>query len=271
MEQVAQKRLSVSGDSWVTVDVYGDTDIPGLIIVPGSLSDAREWRGVASAITAWPSALVVNRRGRYPSGPLTEAYSLETEVEDLKVVLTDAGGANALFGWSYGGLIVLLAANARPMQQIIAYEPVMKPFGELALPALAAAAAAADWSRSVEVALRQIAGISDADIDRLRSDSHTWNHLCRLSMPSYAELLALNDGSQTFPFARLADRVDLIIGQLNRGKSPYGTAFENVLANTGNVTVHEMKGHGHLAHIQDAEALALLIDSLGRDAAPHTL
>lgn len=119
--------------------MYGNADSPALIIVPGSLSDAHEWRNVASAITAWPSVVVVNRRGRAPSGPQTDTYSLQPEVEDLKVVLDNFSGTTALFGWSYGGLIVLLAANELSMRQIIAYEPVMKPFGEHALPALEAA------------------------------------------------------------------------------------------------------------------------------------
>ena len=73
-------------------------------------------------------------------------------------------------------------------------------------------------------------------------------------MPSYAELWALNDGSQTLPFARLADRVDLIIGQQNRDKLTYGTAFEHVRANIQNATVHESKDQGHLAHIHAPEA-----------------
>lgn len=264
MKQVVQKRLVVSGGSWITVDLYGDANVPGLIIVPGSLSDAHEWRGVASAITAWPSVVVVNRRGRSPSGPLTDAYSLETEVEDLKIVLSNAGGGSALFGWSYGGLIVLLAANELSMRQVIAYEPVVKPFGEHALAALEAAAAMADWSRSVEIALRQVACVSAGDVDYLRSDPQIWDQLCRLSMPGYAELSAVNTGSQPDKFARLADRVDLIIGQKNREKSPYGTAFENVRAKLEKASVYELEGQGHLAHIQAPEALAFLIDTLGR-------
>jgi hypothetical protein len=52
MEQVAHKCLAVSGAGWITADVYGDANVPGLIIVPGSMSDPHEWRGVASGITA---------------------------------------------------------------------------------------------------------------------------------------------------------------------------------------------------------------------------
>ena len=219
MEQVVQSRLEVSGKSWITVDVYGDADAPGIVIVPGSFSDANEWRNLASAITAWPSVVVVNRRGRSPSGPQTDHYSLETEVEDLKVVLDHFSGMTALFGWSYGGLIVLQAANELSVRQVIAYEPVIKPFGQNALSALKAAALTADWSRSVEIALRQVAGVSAANVDHLRSNHQIWDQLCRLSMPGYAELLALNTEPNTEQFARLADRVDLIIGQQNRGQS----------------------------------------------------
>jgi len=61
---------------------------------------------------------------------------MQTEVEDLRMVLDAIGGASALFGWSYGPLIVLRTAHGLSGTQIIAYEPVMKPLGEDALPAL---------------------------------------------------------------------------------------------------------------------------------------
>jgi pimeloyl-ACP methyl ester carboxylesterase len=125
MEQTIQKKLSVGGDSWVTVDVYGEPDAPGLVVVPGVMSDAHTWRRVVGTIEAWPSVVVVNRRGRASSGPLTTSYSLWTEVEDLGVVLDEFDSTRALFGWSYGGLITLLAANDHRIPQVIAYEPVM--------------------------------------------------------------------------------------------------------------------------------------------------
>ncbi|AXC11955.1 esterase-hydrolase, putative [Acidisarcina polymorpha] len=160
---------------------------------------------------------------------------------------------------------MLLAANELSMRQVIAYEPVMKPFGELALPALETAAATANWSRSVEIALRQVACVSAEDVDYLRSDPQIWNQLCRLSTPSYAELSAINTGPQPDEFARLADRVDLIIGQNNRDKSPYGAAFENVRAKLKKSAVYEMEGQGHLAHIQAPGDLGVLINTLAGD------
>lgn len=220
MERTIQKRLPVGGDSWVTVDVYGERDAPGLVIVPGVMSDAHTWRRVVGAIAAWPSVVVVNRRGRTPSGPLTNSYSLRTEVEDLGVVLDEFDSTRALFGWSYGGLITLLAANDRPIPHVIAYEPVMQPFGRHAVPDLKSAAETADWDRCVEIVNRQISGFSAAHVEDLQADQHGWAILRRLSEPLYAELGALNAAPPPDVMARQADQVDLIIGQCNRGTAP---------------------------------------------------
>ncbi|MFD8915767.1 alpha/beta fold hydrolase [Streptomyces sp. NPDC059575] len=262
MERTIQKRLSVGGDSWVTVDVYGEPDTPGLVVVPGVMSDAHTWRHVAGAVDAWPSVVVVNRRGRASSGPLTNSYSLRTEVEDLGAVLDEFDNARALFGWSYGGLITLLAANERPIPQVIAYEPVMQPFGRHALSDLKTAAETADWDRCVEIVNRQISGFSAAHVDDLRADSHGWAILRRLSRPLHAELGALNAAPSPDVMARQADQVDLIIGRRNRGTAPYGTSFDHVRQHVAHAEVHELPGQGHLAHIEAPAELGRLLNNL---------
>ncbi|MGW7025181.1 alpha/beta fold hydrolase [Streptomyces decoyicus] len=171
---------------------------------------------------------VVNRRGRTPSGPLTSIYSLQTEVEDLGLILDEFKGTQALFGWSYGGLIALLAANEGPLHQVIAYEPVMRPFGSHALPDLRAAEGTADWDATVEIVNRQIAGLDTAQVEALRADCQGWAALRHLSRPAHAELAALNLAPPPEEMARQADGVDLIIGQCNHGTAPYGTSFDDV-------------------------------------------
>ncbi|MGX9890495.1 alpha/beta fold hydrolase [Streptomyces sp. NPDC002276] len=262
MERTIQKRLPVGGDSWVTVDVYGEPDAPGLVVVPGMMSDAHTWRHVAGAIDAWPSVVVVNRRGRASSGPLTDSYSLRTEVEDLGVVLDEFASTRALFGWSYGGLITLLATNHRPIPQVIAYEPVMQPFGRCAVPDLKHAAETADWDRCVEIVNRQISGFSTAHVEELRADQDGWAILRRLSGPLYAELGALNAAPPADVMARQADQVDLIIGQRNRTTAPYGTSFDNVRQLVAHAGVHELPGQGHLAHLQAPAELGHLLNNL---------
>ncbi|MFJ2555933.1 MULTISPECIES: alpha/beta fold hydrolase [unclassified Streptomyces] len=262
MERTIQKKLSVGGGSWVTVDVYGEPDAPGLVVIPGVMSDAHTWRRVAGAVDAWPSVMVVNRRGRAPSGPLTAAYSLRAEVEDLGVVLDEFEDTKALFGWSYGGLITLLTADERPIPQVIAYEPVMRPFGRRALPDLKIAEETADWDRCVEIVNRQISGFSAAHVEELRADHESWAILRRLSGPLYTELRALDAAPPPEVMARQADQVDLIIGQCNRGTAPYGTSFDTVRQHIAHAEVHELPGQGHLAHVQAPAELGHLLNTL---------
>lgn len=264
MKQRTEKRLPVSGGSWITVDVYGDENVPSLVIVPGAMADAQAWSSVADAITAWPSVAVVNRRGRDRSGPLTKNYSVGTEIEDLKTVLSSFGGAISLFGWSYGGLIVLMAANDTPVRQVIAYEPVMKPFGEHALQPLREATEKEDWDSCVEIATRDVAGLSQETVDALRLEPKIWKELSRFSVPGYAELRAMNDVSHTHEFARLAESVDLIVGQKDRDIPPYGIAFENIRAKVNKATVYELPDQGHLAHLEAPKLLGALLNSLAR-------
>ncbi|WP_097922003.1 alpha/beta fold hydrolase [Streptomyces sp. wa1063] len=262
MEQSIRKRLVVGDGSWITVDVYGEPDVPGLVVVPGAMSDALGWRAVATAVDAWPSVAVVNRRGRAPSGPLTAAYSLRTEVADLGVVLDELGGARALFGWSYGGLIALLAADERPLRQVIAYEPVMRPFGLDVLPELKAAQEAADRDAAVEIVHRRIAGLDGAVVDALRADPEVWEALRRLAGPLYAELAALYEEPAPDALARRADRVDLIVGGASRGTAPYGTSFDDVARRVPGAGLHELPGQGHMAHLRAPVELARLIGGL---------
>ncbi len=279
MEQTIHKSMPTPDGSWVTLDVYGDAHAPGLVVVPGVMSDARAWRRVARAIRVWPSVTVVNRRGRTPSGPLTDAYSLRTEIEDILTVLDDSAGAQALFGWSYGGLIALMAANERPFRQVIAYEPVIGPFGRSALSALQAAARDRDWDRSVEIVNTHISGFSQDYVGALRADQRGWSTLRRLSEPLHTELAALDDAPNPDALARHAERVDLIVGEMNVGTAPYGSSFEDVRRLidgagvegpcvegpcVGAPCVHTrvLPGQGHLAHVQAPALLGRCLDEL---------
>ncbi|MGW8380577.1 alpha/beta hydrolase [Streptomyces sp. ODS28] len=271
MEQTFQKKVPVGGGSWVTVDVYGDPEARGLVVVPGAMSDAHAWRHVAGSLGAWPSVAVVNRRGRTPSGPLTDAYSLRAEVDDLGAVLDECVGAEAVFGWSYGGLIALLAADERPLCHVIAYEPVMGPFGLHALPELRAAEAGEDWDAAVELVVRRVSGLGAEDVEALREDPQGWAALRELSRPAYAELAALNEAPQPEELARRAERVDLILGERNAGavpygESPYGATFADVRKRVPRAGVHGLPGQGHMAHLEEPGRLARLIDDLATPA-----
>ncbi|WP_240896582.1 alpha/beta fold hydrolase [Kineococcus vitellinus] len=261
-----QKRVAVAG-SWVTVDVHGDPDGPALVVVPGALSDAAAWAPVARHLRGWPTVAVVNRRGRSPSGPLGAGYGLGTEVRDAAAVLRTVGDVRALLGWSYGGLVALHLANAVAVPHVIAYEPVVAPFGAAALPQLRRAQEAGDLDATVTAALGRIAGAPPQAIAALRADAATWDELRRLAVPLHAETLAIDEAPRPAELAVRAGRVDLVVGARSRGRAPYGTTFDDVARLVPAAGVHELDGQGHLAHLEAPEQLAALVDRLRLRAA----
>jgi pimeloyl-ACP methyl ester carboxylesterase len=261
MEQTIQKQVEVGG-SWVTVDVYGDPNGAAIILIPGVMADAEGWSPVARQLEGWQTVAVVNRRGRHPSGPLTDTYTLQTEVRDAEAVVREFSDVRTIFGWSYGGLISLHLANKVETPHLIAYEPIMAPFGASALPDLKSAHADGDLDRIVEVALAQVAGAPGTVIESLQADSTTWAGMRAVSSPIYNETLALNDAPEPEELARLAARIDLIVGERNRGQAPYGTTFDDVTRRTPRGVVHELAGQAHLPHLEAPDRLAALVNHL---------
>ncbi|GAB6902680.1 alpha/beta fold hydrolase [Kineosporia succinea] len=265
MEQLIQKQVAVPG-SWIGVDVYGEADGPAIMVIPGAMADASGWARVARNLGPWATVAVVNRRGRRPSGPLTDEYGVGTEVSDAMEVLKTFGDVRAVFGWSYGGLIALHLAGALDVPHVIAYEPVVAPFGVTALPDLRRAQEQADPDARLRIALEQVAGLGRESVARLRDDGATWAELMRLAAPAYYETLAINEAPPATELAVRARRIDLIIGGRNRGRAPYGSSFADVERLVPGTMVHELGEQGHLAHLEAPRELADLVNRLGSEA-----
>ncbi|WP_435123001.1 alpha/beta fold hydrolase, partial [Amycolatopsis thermoflava] len=232
-----------------------DGDGPPVVVVPGVMADAASWRPVVDALSLPNPVVVLNRRGRAPSGPLGDGYSLRTEIDDLHRVLDALGGDVELFGWSYGGLIALeTAVQRRDLRSVVAYEPVSSPFGVHALEPLRAAEG--DLDRAVEIVNRDVSGFSAEYVAALR-ESPVWPVLRPLAHPLAAELAALNAHEPAFDRYRDLDvPVTLLLGELNAGAEPYGTAFEAFERALPQARRVVLPGQGHLAHAQGPEVLA---------------
>lgn len=261
MERTIQKCIEVDG-SFLHVDVYGEPDGPAIVLIPGVMADAAGWADVARHLDAWATVAVVNRRGRHPSGPLAAGYDLDSELADATAVLREVRDVRTLFGWSYGGLIALHLANHQAVPHVIAYEPVMHPFGAHALSELQRAHEESDLDAVLTVALRDVSGMPEGQITALRADGAVWDQLRLLSAPLFAETAAINSAPQPARLATNAERIDLIVGELNRGREPYGTSFDDIAQRVPRADVHELGEQGHLAHLEAPARLAALMNEI---------
>jgi pimeloyl-ACP methyl ester carboxylesterase len=237
-----------------------------LVVVPGVMTDAKGWSRVAAAVSRPEPVLILNRRGRAPSGPLGTDYGVETEVLDLLAWLDWLDEPARLVGWSYGGLIATEAATRTALvRHVIAYEPVLRPFGASAVSALRAAVDAGNLDRAVEVVNLDVSRYSPEHVTALRA-TPAWASLRLWAAPVAEELAALNAFTpEPKRWAELKMPVDLVVGERSRDGEPYGTAFTAVQRMLPGATVHILPGQGHLAHVEAPEMLGHLVGGIVAD------
>jgi pimeloyl-ACP methyl ester carboxylesterase len=104
-----------------------------VIVVPGVLSTAPDFRAFAQELGRHFSVYTIERRGRGRSSPQPGDYSVETDRDDV-LALQRLTGASHMFGHSYGGFVALEAAHANPsLQKLAVYEPGISVDGSISL------------------------------------------------------------------------------------------------------------------------------------------
>jgi pimeloyl-ACP methyl ester carboxylesterase len=107
----------------IAYDAVGDG--PPVILVGGAFSFRRYKSCLQLVDLLAPRFTVVNydRRGRGDSGDAA-TYAVEREIEDLAVLVEEAGGRADVFGISSGGVLTLRAAAAGvPIGRAVVYQP----------------------------------------------------------------------------------------------------------------------------------------------------
>lgn len=233
-----------------------------LVLVHGALADADAWQQVVDAIELPNPVIVLNRRGRAPSGPLGDGYSLRTEIDDLHHVLDSLGEPAVLFGHSYGGLVAQEAATERnDVRALVLYEPVVRPFGRETLAKLREAVQRGDLDAALEIVNVDIARVPAADVAELRA-SELWSSLRLLTPAAVEELAVIDDHEPGFEgYGAVEAPTTLILGGRNDGIPPYGTAFDAVAGAMPQAKVVRLDGQGHLAHVEGPGELAAEIST----------
>lgn len=96
---------------------------PPLILVVGAFNTRATTAPLADALGDAFTVLNYDRRGRGDSGD-TLPYAVEREIDDLHALITEAGGAAAVFGYSSGANLALqAAARGLAITELALYEP----------------------------------------------------------------------------------------------------------------------------------------------------
>jgi pimeloyl-ACP methyl ester carboxylesterase len=105
---------------------------PGLILVPGGMQAAQNFMTLGGMLSDAFTVSILNRRGRSLSGPFGKDHGIQTEVDDLDVLLRETGAQN-VFGLSSGALLSLQAALTLPsLSRLALYEPPLVLEGDAA-------------------------------------------------------------------------------------------------------------------------------------------
>jgi pimeloyl-ACP methyl ester carboxylesterase len=105
----------------IAFDRYGDG--PPVIMTVGAFNTRSQTEPLARALAPRFTVLNYDRRGRGDSGN-TAPYSAAREIDDIAVLIEQAGGSGSVFGHSSGATLALrAAASGLPITHLVLYEP----------------------------------------------------------------------------------------------------------------------------------------------------
>ncbi|MGP3920116.1 alpha/beta fold hydrolase [Nonomuraea sp. 10N515B] len=105
----------------IVFDRLGDG--PPVVLVAAALCDRSATRALAEELARTFTVINYDRRGRGDSGD-TAPYAVQREIEDLAALITEAGGAAAVYGHSSGAALALhAAAHGLPITRLVLHEP----------------------------------------------------------------------------------------------------------------------------------------------------
>jgi pimeloyl-ACP methyl ester carboxylesterase len=228
-----------------------------LVVSPGALCAAPDWQLLANALA--PQMTTYDRRGHGASGD-SGAFSIQREQEDIAAVLDLAGPEAILLGHSYGGLITLGVALARPLAGLILYEPPLPlsgPVGGDALVPFEQAVRDGDLDLALMLGLQHFLKLPEHAIEEFRH-APVWP--VRASMtPTWAREIRAMDafGDDLDRFAMMETPTLLVIGELS---PPWLTGTSRELQRAiPNGRIVEIAGHAHDAYLTDPDMMASAI------------
>ncbi len=227
---------------------------PPLLMIHGTTADHTSWRFVLPALQEHFTAYAVDRRGRGDSGD-AEAYTISREYEDVAAMVDSIGKPVNVLAHSCGAnLAVEAALLTNNLRRLLLYEPSLgHSTDELPgiIDRLEGLIERGEREAALEVVLNEIAGMSPAGIEQVRS-SPVWPLRMAAVHTVPRELKA--DRDYTFRPGRFRDMRSptlLLLGSESPSYARKGT--EAIVAALPDARIIRMPGQGHVAMVTAPE------------------
>jgi thioesterase domain-containing protein len=248
---------------------------PAVILVGGGLLDPATRRAgraenepLAAELARRFTVFNYDRRGRADSGD-TLPYAVAREIEDIRALITEAGGAAHLFGLSSGGALALEATAAGLAVDRLAVYDVPYSVGEEAarrwpvyVDQLAKALADDRRGAAIELFMR-VAGAAPADVEAARR-SPMWPALEGIAHTLAYDAACLGNGRP--PTARLAKITQPTLVATGGASDPdsgeaLGGFFHDAAAAVAAAVPHaELRTVEAQGHVADPKELAPVLE-----------
>jgi pimeloyl-ACP methyl ester carboxylesterase len=260
--EVGTRRFDVRSADGTLLAVWVDGEGPPLVLVHGSMCDHTAFDPLVAELRGDMATYAMDRRGFGASGDAT-GYAVEREFEDVaavvRAVAARAGGPAALWGHSYGaGCAMGGAALTGDVDRLVLYEPGLGiPYPAGSIEEVEAALAADDVETAVRLVLVGIVGVTEAELDALRSGPR-WPTMLA-SVPTVPRECRVEDGWRYRPaaFDGIAAPTLLLAG--SESLPVLREATDRAAAAIPGARVRMLQGHAHLAIRTDPAMVADLI------------
>jgi pimeloyl-ACP methyl ester carboxylesterase len=260
--EVGTRRFDVRSADGTPLAVWVDGDGPPVVLVHGSMCDHTAFDPLVAELRGAMATYAMDRRGFGASGDAA-GYAIEREFEDVaavvRAVAARTGGTVALWGHSYGaGCAMGGAALTGDVHRLVLYEPGLGiPYPAGSIEEIEAALAAGDMETAARLVLVGIVGVTEAEMDALRSGPR-WPTLLA-SAPTVPRECRAEDGWRYRPgaFDGIAAPTLLLVGS----ESPpvLRQATDRAAAAIPGARVRLLQGHAHLAIRTDPALVAAAI------------
>jgi pimeloyl-ACP methyl ester carboxylesterase len=247
-------RLTVTSRDGTAIAASVGGDGAPVVLVHGTTGSDFSWALVRGHLETRHRVIAVQRRGRGRSGD-GPRYSLAREAEDVATVVDSLARPVGLVGHSFGGSCCLEAALLTTnVSHLVLYEPAVGwPVDQRLLAEVDALVASGRGEEATESYLRA-AGLSDAEIEALRS-APTWaERVAAAHTLSREDRAAAAQEVSAERFSRVSAPALLLTG----GESPpeYRASTDRVAAALPDSAIRVLEGHGHGAIATAPELVA---------------